>query len=353
MVNETWLRWKGRLGQLKAAGLLIVIFGGIGLLLLGDSIATVLNNSSNPRPVTLDQFVNGQIGTNQFVGVAGKALYGSYYYYTSDKGGTDEEDYYLLVDTKTGNMLIVRSPTVFDDSKPSKTVTIYGVTHSLSSDLQNLIDNRKPTFTKDGFKVNTAIYVTEGELPPSPIVVLLPAAIIVVLILLSIVTFFMPNTVFVAQPIDGSVIATDFKSNVQATGQFQQLASTNPIQYGKGKRKFVRSVANIWPMQDRSWFIYIHFIYTYRVNGVPVRKTETDWGIPLNTANVTDVQSGKLYGLKDRWAVQFKYKDLQEKQQTLLISFKEPGAQAAFVRALSQSGMYVGSGDTTSLAFGN
>lgn len=76
-----------------------------------------------------------------------------------------------------------------------------------------------------------------------------------------------------------------------------------------------------------------------------VRKTETDWGLPLTSTNVTDIQPGKLFGWHDRWAVRFQYNDVQEKLQTLIVSFKEQGAQVAFICVLGQSGMYVGSGE--------
>jgi hypothetical protein len=349
MVNETVLRWKARLGQLKAAGLLIIIFGGIGLMLLSDSLAAALNNSTDPQPVVLDRLIKGEIQPNQYIAVLGIAQYDMGYVRTTD---STKEEYYYLIEKGTGNMLLIKSPTLIPENKPAKTVTLYGVTHAPSSKLQTLIEGDLADYKQQGLKTSSKIYLGEGEMPPSRIVVLLPAIVIGVLMVLSIATFFFPNTVFAAMPIDGGVMATDYSTNVQATGQFLKLAAVQPsIQIGKGTRKFVRSVANIWPMPDRSWLIYIHFIYTYRVNGVPVRKTETDWGLPLNSTNVTDIQPGKLFGWRDRWAVRFQYKDDQLKQQTMFVSFKEPGAQVAFVRALSQSGMYVGSGEVA--AFGS
>ena len=343
MVNETWLRWKARMGQLRAVGVLILLFGFVGLAALSDSVSTALNSSADPQPVVLDRLIKGEIQPNQYIAVAGIAQYDMGYVRTTD---STKEEYYYLIEEQTGNMLLVKSPTAIPDDKPAKKVTLYGVTHSPTSKFQDVIESDLASYKRQGLYTSAKVFLTEGELPPSRVVVLIPAIVIGVLILLSIATFFFPNTVFAPLPIDGAVAATDYAAEVQATGQFLKLAAIQPsLQYGKGSRKFVRSIANIWSMQDRSWLIYIHFIMTYRVNGVPVRKTETDWGLPLNSTNVTEIQSGKLYGWRDRWAVRFQYKNDQLKQEIVLVSFKEQGAQAAFVRALNQSGMYVGSGE--------
>jgi hypothetical protein len=297
----------------------------------------------------LDKVVKGEIQPNQYIAVAGIAQYDMGYVRTTD---STKEEYYYLIEQVTGNMILVKSPTAIPENKPAKKVTLYGVTHSPTSKLRDLIESDLASYKRQGLYTSAKIYLTEGELPPSRAVVLIPAIAIAMLMVLSIATFFFPNTVFAPMPIDGAVAATDYSAEVQATGRFQKLDAVRPsIQYGTGSRKFVRSVANIWAMQDRSWLIYIHFVMTYRVNGVPVRKTETDWGLPLSSTNVTEIQSGKLYGWRDRWAVRFQYKDDQLKQETVIVSFKEPGAQAAFVRALNQLGMYVGSGEQISPSF--
>ncbi len=343
MVNETWLRRKGRIGQLKALGVLIIIVSGIALVAMGDSLATVMNNSAEPQPILLDRVVNGEIGPSRFVAVSGTAQYQSGYIRTNDNV---EEDYYFLVDDRTNNMILVKSPTIIPSSRRSAAVTLYGVTHATSTKMQDFIEPDLADYARQGLKTITTLYLGEGETPPSSAAVLIPAAIITVLILLSIATFFFPSTLFAPMPIDSSVAAGDYSSNVQATGRFQKLSVVRPtFQFGKGTRKFVSAVANILALADRSWLIYIHFIYTVRAYGVSVRKTETDWGLPLNSTNVTDIQPGKVYGWRDRWAVRFQYKDDQQKPQTVIVSFKEAGDQVAFVKALGQSGFFVGSGE--------
>lgn len=344
MLNETVLRWKARLGQLKALGVLIIIIGGIVLLGLSTDVPAALSGAAGPDAVGVDQLVSGQIGLNRYVSVVGTAQYQSGYQRTLD--GQQTEDYYFLVDYTNDNMVLVKSPALLPDNTQSKVVIISGVTHSTSTKLQAAIDADEIDFDQQGFKTNSTLYIGEAEAPPNPVIVLIPSVLIGLLILLSIAALFLSGVVFVPLPIDNSVDAGDYSSNVQASGRFQKLSSVRPsVQFGKGSRKFTRAVTNLISMQERSWLIYIHFIYTYRVNGVPVRKTETDWGIPLTSVNVTDIQPGKMYGWHDRWAVRIHYTDDQGKQQTVFISFKEPGGQVAFVRALGQSGFYVGSGE--------
>src|SRR5512135_2081280 len=143
----------------------------------------------------------------------------------TDKSYQKQADYYYLLDDRTGNMLLVKSPTLIPDSQTSKSVTIYGLTHNTESELRDLINSDHSKFTASGVQTSSALYLGEAEVPPSPIGNVLTVAIIVILILLSIASFFFPNIVFAPMPIDGSLVAGDYTSNVQATGRFLKLAS--------------------------------------------------------------------------------------------------------------------------------
>ena len=58
-----------------------------------------------------------------------------------------------------------------------------------------------------------------------------------------------------------------------------------------------------------------------------------------------DIEPGKVYGWKDRWAVRLRYKDEKEQSQTLFVIFNQPGLQAEFASLLRQTGFAVGTGE--------
>ena len=57
-----------------------------------------------------------------------------------------------------------------------------------------------------------------------------------------------------------------------------------------------------------------------------------------------DIEPGKLYGWRDRWAVRFRYKGRNDKPETLLVSFDHAAGQASLVELLCKMGFAVGAG---------
>jgi heat shock protein HtpX len=58
------------------------------------------------------------------------------------------------------------------------------------------------------------------------------------------------------------------------------------------------------------------------------------------------VEPGRLYGWRDRWAVQMRYDDAKGKPQTLILSFDGAGEQAGFLNTLQETGFPVGTGSS-------
>ena len=53
------------------------------------------------------------------------------------------------------------------------------------------------------------------------------------------------------------------------------------------------------------------------------------------------IEPGKVYSLKNRWAVRFHYQGIKDKPQTLVISFDKPWGQSSFVGLLQEMGFQI------------
>jgi hypothetical protein len=345
MINEAALRWKGRLGSLKALGLLGVIVGAIFLLFRVEDLATALNNPAEPQVARISQLVTGEIGTDRYVSLSGQAEYQTGYRYTENNQPVD--DYYFLVDYQAGYMVLVKSPTIIPETLRPESITVNGLTHSAPTDLRDKIEADKSDYTKAGLATISTLYVGEDEQPASAAGLIVPMAIVGLLMLLGLGTFFFPNQVFGPKPIDTFALdPAKSKPGVKASGTFQRLASVRPtIKLGKGTRKFDNSVANIVTLDSGDLMIYIHYILTTRVYGAAVNKRESDWGIFLQPSRVTEIEPGKLYSWRDRWAARIRYQTEAGKEQTLLLSFNDAGSLSDFASLLRSRGYMVGSGE--------
>jgi len=225
-------------------------------------------------------------------------------------------------------------------------VTVSGFTHSTESDLKQLIDSDLADIRSAGFDTISTLYIGEGEKPVDVAQQTGLAVGLGAILLLCVATFFFPGAVFAPRPVDSLATPATSNPDVKATGQFRKLASVRPsIRIDKGTRKFNNAVANILPLEDRRLMVYIHHVMTTKTYGITVRKQESDWGAFVDSANTLDIEPGKLYGWRDRPAVRLRYKDENEKQQALIVSFNHSGAQADFVNLLRQTGFIVGSGE--------
>jgi hypothetical protein len=224
--------------------------------------------------------------------------------------------------------------------------TVAGLTHPTESKLKTLVESDLPDIHEAGFEINTGLYVGQGEKPPDPAQQTMLITVLGLVSLACITTFFFPRTLFGPRPIDASAAHAQGDPGMQATGRFQKLNSVTPaIQIGKGTRQFNGAVANVVTLDNRRLMIYIHHILTTKTYGITVRKQETDWGAFIDSTNVLDIEPGKLYGWRERWAVRLRYNDEKGKPQTLIVTFHHAGAQSDLVNLLRQRGFAVGSGE--------
>jgi hypothetical protein len=344
-MNETTLRWKARLGSLKAVAALVLVFAVIFLFGALNNLSIASNNPTEPQPATIRQLVENEIGMGRYVSVSGVALYPAAYEETED--GKTVAEYFYLVDDASGHVLVVKASKSLPIIEQEEPATIVGLTHVPEPKLQQLIESDVPDFRDVGFALNPGLYLGDGEKPPDAAQNTTAVVGLGILSVLCVATFFFPGRVFAPKPVDTLAAAQSAGSaEVKASGRFQKLSSVRPsIQVGKGTRKFDSAIANLITLDDRRLMVYIHHIMSYKTYGITVRKEETDWGVFVDQNNLVDIEPGILYGWKDRPAVQLRYNDDQAKQQTLIVSFDRAGGQAQFVEQLRRMGFMVGSGD--------
>jgi hypothetical protein len=248
-----------------------------------------------------------------------------------------------LIDSNSHAVVFVHtSDTTLQNAKDAD-VTISGMTTSADSDLKNAIEKDKADINSAGFQTSSALYIDEGKKPGNALIYLLELAALGFIGLLCAVTFFFPSTVFRPFPVQANVADPNVKSAFKTTGNFQQVTKMEPLEFGRQRRKFANANSNLFFMQDRSIGVYIHFIFTQRVYGIQVRKTETDWMIVVRPSQVIAIEPGKIYSWRDTWAVSVRYKE-NDKNQSLIIAFDNAAAQANYVNLLRDKGYAVSSG---------
>ncbi len=343
-MNENSLRWKARIGSLKPLALIIIVVGAIAMFALASQLSIALNNSAKPQPVKIEQIVKGEIGSDRYVQVAGTAEYKARYQETENDRPV--ADYYFLVDYDAGHMILVKPSELVPEALDEEDVIVSGMTHTTDSDLRKLVESDMPDFRTNELQTTATLYIGKDERPANLTAVAVPIAIVGVLMVLSLATFVFPGVAFAPRPIDPMTAPIAGSTGIQATGRFQKVDSVNPsIKLGRSTRQFNNAVSNIVPLEDRRLMVMIHYVLTTRVYGIAVKKQQSDWAVIFDTANVIDIEPGQVLGWRDRLAVRLRYKDAQEKQRTLIVSFKQAGTQAAFVNLLRQLGFAVGSGE--------
>jgi hypothetical protein len=339
-MNETGLRWKGRIGSLKIVGFFVGIVACIILAAGASTLNLALKNPDpEPQKVTISQLVNGEIDSGRYVSISGIAEYDVGY--TETENGKTTRNFYFLVDPKSGNMILIEhhSPHIVD-LDPGNSTTIAGMTRSAPSDLRSTIEDDVDSYREYDLETSTTLYVKDGASPPTTASGVTSLCVSVPLLLLGVVPFFFPTTAFGPYPVDTTVPPPAGRLNVRATGKFQKLKQLEPsIEVGKGSQKLTNSVANVVPLARGRLMIYVHRVVRSRYS-----TTVSDWGIFLDTDNVHAVEPGKVYSWKDRWAVRFQYQGPKDKPQTLFVIFEQPGDQAAFVDLVRKSGFVIETG---------
>ena len=74
-MNETLLRWKGRIGSLKSLAFLVLIFLVIFIFPVGHNLIIAFKNPSGAQTVSISQLVSDQVGTDLYISISGTAAY--------------------------------------------------------------------------------------------------------------------------------------------------------------------------------------------------------------------------------------------------------------------------------------
>lgn len=347
-MNESALRWKGRLGSLKPVAALVLLFAVIFLIGAIINLNLASSNPAEPQEVKIGQLASNEIGVDRYVTFSGLALYPAAYEETEDGKTTGE--FFFVVDTDTGNMILVKAAKSLPIIETEEVVMVSGLTHTPEKKLRDLIESDLPAIQKADLITTSGLFVGDGETPPNASANLAAVIGLGALSLLCVAAFFMPTTVFGPKPIDSVAATADAAAtdrSTWATGRFKKLSATQPnfAFSPRGQRSFTNAVVNLMPLETRQLMLYIHHVMTYRTYGIKVSEQQTDWGLLLDSGNVIDIEPGKVYGWRDKWAVRFRYNDNGSKPQTAIVTFAQAGAQAQFVALLRQMGFAVGTGD--------
>lgn len=341
-MNESLLRWEGRIGSLKGFAVIILIFLVIFLFPVFENLTIALKNPSGSQTVTVSQLISGQVGTKKYVSVSGLASYDLAYRETED--GNTKAIIYPLIDRSSNTVVFVRTTETNLANSPDAEVQVVGLTTNAPTDLKNVIEKDIAEINSAGFQASSTLYIEEGKKPGQAMVFLLQLAAMGFAGLLCLVTFFFPTTVFQPYPAPQVAPGEQLSTVIKSTGTFQQVKKMEPLEFGRSKRRFTNANANLFIVQDRSLAIYIHFIHTTRVYGIRVSKQETDWMILVKPQQVVAIEPGKIFGWRDVWAVSVRYRDPNEKEQTALISFVNAASQVNLVNYLREKGFAVSSG---------
>jgi hypothetical protein len=333
MEENTWLRWKARIGSLKVVAIFGILGAFFGLTWATKELNTAQANSSTPQAVTLAQIVNGEVGRPRYVAVEGYAVYDVGY--TERNNGVKTAEYYYLVDETGGYAVLIKADHLDLDKRVNGPLALTGITEfpSTSPELYTAISDDVASFAAEGFRITPEIFIRENARPANATTALLLVAGFAALGLVSLVVMFFPGMVFVPAATQPGGVAQlgGVRQGVQVTGRLQQLKRIQPeIEIGKAWRKFTMVVANIIPLENRQVMIYVHYIY--RHNGIKVN--DTHWALTLNAMSVTSVEPGKVLGFKDRYAVRFTHTQRKEKPEELVLTFAKPEDQANFVAML-------------------
>jgi len=342
-MNESLLRIRGTIGALKPLAVLVSIFLVIFIFPVGHNLITAVKNPSGVQTVSISQLVSDQIGVDRYVSVTGTARYKLAY--TETENGTTKAVIYPLLDDNRDVLIFVRTTKTEVQYESNAHVTVSGMTTSASTDLKDAIAQDLADINNAGFQTSQKIYIEENQKPGNLLITVLELAVMGFIGLLCLIMFFFPSIVFNPYPVQSIPPGTEIKKGLtKATGTFQQVKKMQPLEFGRTRRKFEKANANLFLAEDKSLGVYIHFIFTQRVYGIQVRKQETDWMILVKPTQIIAIEPGKLYAMRDTWAISVRYKDSGNKSQTLIISFDNAPAQASYASFLREKGFAVSSG---------
>ncbi|MCX7680755.1 MAG: hypothetical protein N2508_02100 [Anaerolineae bacterium] len=339
-MENTWLRWKGRIGSLKRVAVLGIMGAFVGLAWSTNELSTARLNPSAPQAVTLAQIVDGEVGRPRYVAVEGYAMYE--FGYKETIYGIKIAEYYYLFDVDEGYAVLIKADHMNLNRRVDGPISLTGITaFPTSPDLYMAIANDVERFADMGFRITPDIYIRESARPSGALTADILVAVFVAAGLVSLVILAFPSVVFVAAPAQPGGVTQQggVRQGVQVTGRLQRLKRVQPtIEVGRGWRKFTKAVANIIPLEDRQVMVYVHCVYWY--GGIKV--SDTHWGLTLDSMNVVFVEPGKVLGFKDRWAVRFVHRQRQGKPEELIVSFARPEDQAYFVALLRRAHFAIG-----------
>lgn len=344
-MNTSPPRWQAILGSLRGLGGFGLLISIILVIVFAAQLPRATGNSDTPEKVTIAQMVNGEIGAGKFVTFRGTAVYEAGYEETED--GRTTATFTPIIDQNTEYVIIIKDRTPQILGGDPEFVTVTGMTRSTPSDLENLIEIDKPDINSLGMAVTEKIYVVDGQEPPNPTLTLLGLAVGLVGGLVSLTPFFFPAVVFAPQPIDLSAAALPpgQKITFKATGKFRELKQVEPVpEIGKKQQKFNNAVANAIPLGERSLLIYIHHIVKTKTYGITVHTRKSDWGVQISGDRPIEIESGKIIGWRDKFAVRCQMPGDKGKPEPLYLLFDNAGGQALFVELLQKMRFQVGSG---------
>jgi hypothetical protein len=349
-MNENLLRWKARLGSSKKIALILIIGLFVFSIPAFSDFEAALKNARGPQSIDIEQLVAGTVDAGQYVELSGYPIYDVGYRETSSYG-TVLVVYYFLVDADTATTVLVKSSdTEIQSGKfPPEEATLKGITRTSPANIQEALqtDMADPLF--EGIRMQPDIFLAEGEVPPSLFAAAGKLIAFGVLFLVCMATFFFPRTIFAVKPLETPNPASQRKITlpvVRATGRFARITQQEPkLQFSQYTKKFNGAIANLIPLEPGKLLIYIRYVTKTSLYGVvTISKTETHWGVIINTENLIDIEPGKQYGWRDDWAIRFRYKGTDNKENVLLVNFSSAELQTEIVKSLREKGFAVGSG---------
>jgi hypothetical protein len=348
-MDESSLRWKGRIGGLR--GLSVLVWLGVGLLLLayGPRAFRALTSSSGPEATTVGELNAGGADAFRHVSITGDPYY-EIAYTESNEGGDVVGVYYLFLDPNTGQGLIVQAPTPSLPGGLPTSVTLTGLIQTSPPELSDAIEADQPFFQQNGVVVEPSFYLAEGERPISLLAasgLLLGSGLLVVL---AVIPFFFPSTVFAARPSTSVPVPTTpqppGEGGVRVRGRFQQVKNLYPsMEMGKRRQRFTDAVANLSMLDDGRLMIFIHNVVRTKLYGVvTVSRQESDWAVFVSKNEPWQIEPGTIYSWKDRPAIRFRREGTGSRPDDIFVVFGSPDGQAEFAKELRASGFPVGSG---------
>ncbi len=346
-MNETSLRWKARIGGLR--GLSILIWIGVALLLLatGSRAYHALTGPAAPEAISIAALMAGGDQPYRYVSVDGEAYYEVGYTETSD--GETVALYYILVDPKSGEAAVIRSPSTSLPAGGPFPVTLSGLVYSSSPELRQAVEADLDMYTRSGITVEPGFYLAEGEQPMgfgTALALFLGCAWLGVA---AVIPFFFPTVVFAPQAMSAVAAvpgAPPSNQGVRVTGRLQQIKSLHPsLELGSRWQRFNNAVTNPAMLDDGRLMIYVHHVVRTQLYGVvTISRRESDWAVVISKSEPWQIAPGTIYGWRDRLAVRFRRQAPGGKPDDVFVVFAQPGEQAEFARSLRTAGFSLGMG---------